>query len=130
MADQKIDPENQTPREQAARIEKVRVVIAAAVFAASLATYYFTLAPTVTFVDSGELIAVAHTLGVAHPPGTPLYILLAHLAQLVPIGNVAARVNFASALFAAAAAALVALLVGELLRSCDGCKSRREKKAA
>ncbi|HEX5734240.1 MAG TPA: DUF2723 domain-containing protein [Blastocatellia bacterium] len=134
MADLKIDPENQVPREQATRIERGRIAVAIIVFVAALATYYFTLAPTVTFVDSGELIAVAHTLGVAHPPGTPLYVLLAHLAQLVPVGNVAARVNFASALFAAFAAALVALLVGELLRSAavanQGEKKKRPKQTA
>ncbi|HJQ67733.1 MAG TPA: DUF2723 domain-containing protein [Blastocatellia bacterium] len=134
MADPKVDPEKQTARERTARGEKARIAVAAAVFVASLATYYFTLAPTVTFVDSGELIAAAHTLGVAHPPGTPLYILLAHLAQLVPIGNVAARVNFASALFAAAAAVVVALVVGELLRSssaaAQGEKKRRPKQSA
>ncbi len=128
MADLRIDPENQTPSDQAVRSEKGRIAVAAVVFVLSLATYYFTLAPTVTFVDSGELIAAAHTLGVAHPPGTPLYVLLAHLAQLVPIGNVAARVNFASALFAALAAALVALLVGELLRSSLVAKQGEKKK--
>jgi hypothetical protein len=117
MADLKDDPETLTRTTQAAASRKVRLAIAAAVFSVALATYSFTLAPTVTFVDSGELIAAAHTLGVAHPPGTPLYVLLAHIAQLVPIGSVAARVNFASALFAALAAAFVALLVGELLRS-------------
>ncbi len=45
----------------------------------------------------------ARFLGIAHPPGFPLYVLLAHLASLFPIGNVAARVNFASAFFAALA---------------------------
>jgi hypothetical protein len=68
-----------------------------------------------TLVDSGELIVAAHSLGVAHPPGFPLYVMLAHLASLVPIGNVAARVNFASAIFAALAAAMVTLVVAETL---------------
>jgi hypothetical protein len=117
MADLKDVPETRTRATHAATSGKIRLAIAAAVFSAALATYSFTLAPTVTFVDSGELIAAAHTLGVAHPPGTPLYILLAHIVQLVPIGSVAARVNFASALFAALAVAFAALLVGELLRS-------------
>ncbi len=126
---------------QAARSKWGRTAIAAAVFIVALATYCFTLAPTVTFVDSGELIAAARTLGVAHPPGTPLYIILAHLATLIPVGNVAQRVNFASALFAALAAAAVALLVGELLRSSPpalpprkpnlrGEKKKRAKRAA
>src|SRR5207244_3255003 len=69
---------------------------------------------TVTLVDSGELIVAARFLGVAHPPGFPLYLMLAHLASVVPIGNVAARVNFASAFFAALAAAMLTLVVTEL----------------
>ncbi len=92
---------------------------AALVFLISLSVYSLTLAPTVTFVDSGELIVAASFKGVAHPPGFPLYILLAHLATLVPIGNIAQRVNFASALFAALAVAFLFLLGTEALRGSD-----------
>src|SRR5215471_9949784 len=84
---------------------KARLLCAALVFVAAFALYLRTLAPTVTLTDSGELIVAARTLGVAHPPGFPLYVLLAHLAAMVPIGNIAARVNFASAVFAATAVA-------------------------
>lgn len=94
---------------------KIRVACAAVAFVASLALYALTLAPTVTLVDSGELVVAARTLGVAHPPGFPLYVLLAHLATLVPISNVAVRVNFASALFAALAASMVTLVVLEAM---------------
>ncbi|HSE98998.1 MAG TPA: DUF2723 domain-containing protein, partial [Blastocatellia bacterium] len=96
---------------------KAQLVSAAAVFILSLALYGWTLAPAVTLVDSGELIAAAHEPGVAHPPGFPLYILLAHLATLIPIGSVAERVNFASALFASLAAAALTLTVHEALRA-------------
>lgn len=85
------------------------------VFCISLALYCRTLAPTVTLVDSGELIVAAHNLGVAHPPGFPLYLILAHLASMMPLGNIAARVNFASALFAAFASATLTLVVVELM---------------
>lgn len=95
--------------------ERARLVCAGLVFLVSLALYSWTLAPTVTLVDSGELIVAAHSLGVAHPPGFPLYLMLAHLATLVPFGNVAARVNFASALFAAAASAMLTMVVAEML---------------
>jgi hypothetical protein len=75
--------------------------------ALALALYLYTLAPTVGLVDSGELVVAAHALGVAHPPGFPLWVLLGHLAALVPWGNVAERVNGLSACSAALAAAVL-----------------------
>jgi len=45
-----------------------------------------------TLTHSGELIVAAYGLGVAHPPGTPLWVMLAHLALLVPVGSVAVRI--------------------------------------
>ena len=91
------------------------LLCAGAVFVATLLLYSWTLAPTVTLTDSGELIVVARGLGVAHPPGFPLWIILAHLASLVPLGNVAVRINFSSALFAALASAMLTLVVAELM---------------
>src|SRR5512133_3747304 len=61
---------------------------AGAVFLLALVVYSWTLAPTVPLADSGELIVAAYGLGVAHPPGTPLWVMLAHLASLVPVGTV------------------------------------------
>lgn len=91
------------------------LLCAGAVFVVALLLYTFTLAPTVTLVDSGELIVAARGLGVAHPPGFPLWVMLAHLASLLPFGNIAARINFSSALFAALACAMLTLVVTELL---------------
>ena len=91
------------------------LVTAAAVAGIALAVYLRTLAPTVTLIDSGELALAARDLGVAHPPGTPLWVLLGHVAALVPWGNVAARVAAASAVFAALASGLMVLVAREAL---------------
>ena len=94
---------------------RTELLCAAAIFVVALLLYTVTLAPTVTLVDSGELIVAAQGLGVAHPPGFPLWVMLAHLASLLPFGNVAVRINFSSALFAALACAMLALVVAELM---------------
>jgi hypothetical protein len=88
---------------------------AALAFFTALLVYGWTLAPTVTLVDSGELIVAAHDLGVAHPPGFPIWVMLAHVASLVPFGSIAARINFSSALFAALASAILTVVVAELI---------------
>ncbi len=83
-----------------------------------LAVYAATLQRSVPGGDSGELITVAKTLGVAHPPGYPLFTMLGHLwITLVPIGSVATRMNLLSAACAAVAAVLLADAVRRLTRS-------------
>src|SRR6266513_1489282 len=105
------------------------LLCAAAVFLAALVVYIWTLAPTVTLVDSGELIVVAQGLGVAHPPGFPLWVMLAHLASLVPFGNVAVRINFSSALFGSLACSMVVLVVAELMITIPYLLRQKKKSA-
>ncbi len=100
------------------RLDRWDIICASACFAAALAGYTATLAPTVTLEDSGELIVAADYLGVPHPPGYPLWTLLAWLCSRVFAfvtfhghPNPAWGVAFLSALSAAAACGLVALLV-------------------
>ncbi len=69
--------------------------------------YCLTVEHTVPTGDSGELIATAYVLGVAHPPGYPLWTMLGHLATLLPGGSVALRVNLMSAVFDAIAVGVV-----------------------
>jgi hypothetical protein len=94
---------------------KAELLCAGAVFLIALVLFSWTLAPTVTPTDSGELILAAQGLGVAHPPGVPLWVIPAHVASLVPLGSVAVRINFSSALFAALACAVLTLVVAELM---------------
>jgi len=82
------------------------------VFVISMVIYTITLAPTVTGEDSGELIAAAFGNGVAHPPGYPLWTLLASLSiKLIPIGQIAYRVNMLSALLGSASAAVLCMIL-------------------
>ena len=76
------------------------------VFGLALALYLRTLAPSITWKnnggDSGDLITAAFTGGIPHPPGYPLYTMLAGGFIALPGGDVAYRVNLLSALSAAA----------------------------
>lgn len=51
------------------------------------------------FIDSGELVVVCATLGIAHPTGYPLYTLLGRLFSLLPLQNAIFKVNLMSLLF-------------------------------
>jgi hypothetical protein len=121
-AKQKTRTDTAPPELRAAPVPGARTTwtCAAVVFVAALAAYVLTLAPTVTLVDSGELIVAAHGLGVAHPPGFPLYVMLGHAASRVPAGNVAQRVNALSALCAALAAAALTWVTSRALRERSG----------
>jgi hypothetical protein len=80
-----------------------------------LLVYLLTLAPSVTFFDSGEFITATYSLGSAHSPGYPLFILYAKPFTYLPFGNIAFRVNIATAVSAAVACYGVYLLVCYLL---------------
>jgi tetratricopeptide (TPR) repeat protein len=118
-----------TRESRAVPFTSLELICAGAVFLVALILYSWTLAPTVTLTDSGELIVVAQRLGVAHPPGFPLWVMLAHLASLVPLGNVAARINFSSAVFAALASAMMALVVADLMITASHSLPSKKKTA-
>ncbi len=89
------------------RSERTRSLGSLVAFLLPLVVYILTLAREITFVDSGELTAAAATLGIAHPPGYPLFTLIGHILSLVPVGTVAFRVGLVSA----CAAALTSLVI-------------------
>lgn len=98
------------------------------VFAGALGGYLLTYARHVTLVDSGELITASAVLGVAHPPGFPLYTLLGYLFSKLPLGSVASRVTLMSAFWAAVASAVVVLIVAELLLALPSPPEPKSKK--
>lgn len=78
--------------------------------------YLLTLAPGMLGGDAGELQFVPAILGLPHPTGTPLYVLLGKAWSLIPLGpTVAYRMNLLAAVSAALAIVLLFRLVHELI---------------
>jgi Protein of unknown function (DUF2723) len=80
------------------------------VFAIALVVYVRTLLPGSSFGDWGEMQMIPAQLGVPHPTGYPLYVLLGKAFSLIPVGSVAYRANLLSAVAAAGAAGAVVLV--------------------
>lgn len=71
------------------------------IFIIATLVYVLTIEPTTSFWDCGEFIATAYKLEVGHPPGAPLFMLLARFFSLFAFGDVtqvAKMVNILSAL--------------------------------
>lgn len=78
--------------------------------------YVLTLAPSVMPGDYAEFQFCAAILGVPHPTGYPLYILLGKLFTFLPFGDVAYRVNLSSAVYMAGTAGVLYAIALKLLR--------------
>ncbi len=86
-------------------------------FVLVLAVYVVTLAPTTAFWDTSEYIAAAKVLGIPHPPGNPLFIIMAHTFGLLPLAaSYAERINLFAATTSAAAAGLWFLVAERWVR--------------
>ncbi len=72
------------------------------------------ISPYVGRADTFEFQVVAPRLGIAHPSGYPLYILIGKLFSLLPIGTVAWRVNLSSTIFTAAASGILYYTLTEI----------------
>jgi hypothetical protein len=82
-------------------------VTGAVVFTAASLFYLFHTGSQTFWLDSAEFVTVAKQAGIAHPPGTPLYSLLAHFFTLVPLGPVVFRVHLFNVLLGGAVAGLL-----------------------
>ena len=92
---------------------------AAAAAAAVGLLYAVTLAPTTAFWDTSEYIATAHIMGIPHPPGNPLFIILARTWDIL-LGifglSTAVKINLFSALMGALSHGLWFLVVHHILK--------------
>ncbi|MCE5271097.1 DUF2723 domain-containing protein [bacterium] len=77
-----------------------------------------TMAPTVTFWDAGEFLAASYTLGIPHPPGTPLFVVLGRTISVLPLPfSVAERLNFLSVICGSVCAMLLYLVAVKVLQN-------------
>jgi len=94
-----------------------QLIAAEGVGIAALLVYLLTMYPDIAGGDSGEIAAAVASGGVIHPPGYPLYTLLAKLFVHLPLRTLAWRLGLMSAMCDAAAAALLCLGVSRWSRS-------------
>ena len=120
MANQETEaPESRSGPPAADRSSRPPYGAAALAGLLTFALYAITLSRTTAFWDTSEYIATGHILGIPHPPGNPLFVVLARAwsVLLAPLGlSVAVRINLFSALMGAAAHALWFLVVHHILR--------------
>ncbi|MGB3714107.1 MAG: DUF2723 domain-containing protein [Candidatus Promineifilaceae bacterium] len=127
-----ITPLAQYPKQvlgnQHLTVNRVRFLWPSVTAGVALIVYLLTVAPDLTWAnyggDGGELITASVTLGIPHPPGYPLYLLVGKLASLVPIGSVAYRYNLLSAVALALAAGFLSATVSNILSAKQGASER------
>ena len=91
---------------------------ALAVSLATLVLYLLTLAPSTAMWDTSEYIAAAYTLGIPHPPGNPLFVIIGRVFSILPIATtVAVRINILAAVWSAVSAGMWFLITERVLVS-------------
>ena len=87
------------------------------VFVWATVLYLLTVAPTASFWDSGEFIAIANRLQVSHPPGAPFYMLVGRLfSMFVPEAYISLAVNLVSVFSSSFTILLTHLIIVRIAR--------------
>lgn len=77
-------------------LSKIDIIFSSVAFLFTFLLYLFTLTPSLSAGDNGELTTAAYFLGVGHAPGYPFYTLMSKLFAYIPFGNIAWRTNLFS----------------------------------
>jgi hypothetical protein len=100
---------------------KIQAIVGVVVFLIAFITYTRTVAPTTSFWDCGEFIACSYILGVMHPPGAPLYLLIGRILTMFPfIKDIGLRVNMFSVFVSATTVFFAYLIIIQLIRRWRG----------
>ncbi|MCS5614689.1 MAG: DUF2723 domain-containing protein, partial [Candidatus Marinimicrobia bacterium] len=100
------------------RLNRICAGIALAI---SFLVYLLTMADTVPYWDSGEFIATSYILGVPHPPGSPLYLIIGRIFSMIPFNpDIAFRINLISPVVSALAVMYLYLSTVKLISNYRG----------
>jgi len=96
-------------------------IAGAIVFLFAFIVYAITVQPTMSFWDCGEFLACAFTVGVPHPPGAPLHILVGRIFTMLPIASdIGLRMNYLSVLSSAFTSLLLYLVIVRVIKNWRG----------
>ncbi len=95
---------------------RVNRIVAGMILALTFLVYFLTTADTVPYWDCGEFIATSYILGIPHPPGSPLYLIVGRLFSMLPLNqDIAFRVNLISPIVSAFAVMLLYLSIVKII---------------
>ncbi len=103
-------------------------IFAVIVAVASFIPYLMTMQPGLSLWDCGEFLTCSYTLGISHPPGTPLFLLLGRIAMVLPtFSDICARLNVVSVIGSMIAAIFGFLISVRLIRLIPGVAENKDR---
>jgi tetratricopeptide (TPR) repeat protein len=105
--------------------KNLKLILFLAIVAVVFGYYCYASAPANSFWDCSEFIAAGYSLGIPHPPSTPLFVQLARLVSFLPLRKeIGGRITLISSMFGSVCCGLIYLLIVNLI----GLQRAPEKK--